>query len=157
MAPAAMDLLQTRRFLSKRKRKTQKARSTFHQKQLNAAQSAAESRLYLTAKIFRSNDRTFLGWDSTEVQEDLVKMALTADDQWASSFAAKCGRRTRCLLSVSSITTSQRGVFSWNCSSGDVLFVQSLKDGSGREPDVNALTSNPARNSYRPLPLGFSD
>ena len=60
----------------------------FIRRQLDSAQSAAESRLYLTAKVFRSGDRTFLDWTSDKVQEDLVKLALTADDQWASSFAA---------------------------------------------------------------------
>ena len=141
--------------LSKRKKKLKARGRRFIQQQLDSAQSAAESRLYLTAKVFRSGDRTFLSWDSTEVQEDLVKLALTADDQWASSFAATMRQTNQMFALCEQHHDLPKGSLQLELQFGDVLFVQSLKDGSGREPDVNALTSILHEMGYTPVTPGF--
>ena len=117
------------------------------------AASSKEARLWLTLKVFPSQDNTFQGWtQSLTPTKQLLKFAFTADDQWASSFASSYKQLMNFYIAAFGDNAHHA---CWDLDFTDVIFVQSLKDARGREVEIDYLNDALAGMGYAPVTPGF--
>ena len=101
----------------------------------SSVKSSSDAQLWFTLKVLDSSDRTLKGWKNKEPHGQMLKLAFTADDQWA-----QLNKHFEQLCELVESVGVNSSFLRDNLKFEDVLFVQNLKDRKGREASVDNLT-----------------
>lgn len=137
--------------LNEKREKLMKQGEKVLQSVRSSVKSSADAQLWFTLKVLDSNDRTLKGWNNKEPHGQMLKLAFTADDQWASAFNKHFEQLCELVESIGVDSSFLRD----NLKFEDVLFVQNLKDRKGREASVDNLNAIVGDMGYTPVTPGF--
>jgi hypothetical protein len=117
----------------------------------SSVKSSSDAQLWFTLKVLDSSDRTLKGWKEGEPHGQMLKLAFTADDQWASAFNKHFQQLCELVENIGIDSSFLRK----NLKFEDVLFVQNLKDRKGREANIDNLNAIVGDMGYTPVTPGF--
>jgi hypothetical protein len=137
--------------LNKKREKLMKQGAKVLESVRSSVKSSSDAQLWFTLKVLDSSDRTLKGWKQGEPHGQMLKLAFTADDQWASAFNKHFQQLCELVENIGIDSSFLRD----NLKFEDVLFVQNLKDRKGREANIDNLNAIVGDMGYTPVTPGF--